>query len=239
MIAPQWVRCSRSAWRGAANMTLVPIAIFEDQPLMAEAIELLLSTIPEYKVIATGACADDIYGICAVHKPSIIIVELGLSGDVYEAISAAVKATPSCKVVAFTAAAGVEFAIRALDAGAHAYVLKRGSSQELLKAIKSVNDGGTYITQSFASKVIAALSDTAFRRRAAEPVKFSIREDQIVRALLRGGTNKQIALALKISEKTVKHYMTILMQKLNARNRVEVVIAAQKLGGYEHPVLHS
>jgi DNA-binding NarL/FixJ family response regulator len=77
------------------------------------------------------------------------------------------------------------------------------------------------------------------RRRAAEAVKFSIREDQIVRALLRGGTNKQIAIALKISEKTVKHYMTILMQKLNAHNRVEVVIAAQKLSEYERPVLHS
>jgi DNA-binding NarL/FixJ family response regulator len=220
-------------------MTLVSIAIFEDQPLMVEAIKVLLSTIPEYKVIATGACANDIYDICAVHKPSTIIVELGLSGDVYEAIAATTKATPSCKIVTFTAATGVEFAIRALDAGAHAYVLKRGNSQELLKAIKSVNDGETYITQNFASKVITALRDTALRRRAAEAVKFSIREDQIVRALLRGGTNKQIALALKISEKTVKHYMTVLMQKLNASNRVEVVIAAQKLSGYERPALHS
>ena len=64
---------------------------------------------------------------------------------------------------------------------------------------------------------------------AAEAVRFSIREDQIVRLLLRGKTNKEIAIALKISEKTVKNYMTILMQKLNARNRLEVVIAAQAL----------
>jgi DNA-binding NarL/FixJ family response regulator len=218
---------------------MTPIAIFEDQPLMAEAIKTLLSAIPEYEIIATGTCAKDIYDICVVHKPSVIIVELGLSGDVYEAITAATKAAPSCKVVTFTAAAGVEFAVRAFDAGADAYVLKRGNPHELLKAIKSVSDGETYITQSFTRKVIAALRDTGLRRRAAEAVKFSIREDQIVRALLRGGTNKQIAIALKISEKTVKHYMTILMQKLNAHNRVEVVIAAQKLSEYERPVLHS
>ena len=67
------------------------------------------------------------------------------------------------------------------------------------------------------------------RRVAAEAVRFSIREDQIVRLLLRGFTNKAIATSLKISEKTVKNYMTILMQKLNARNRLEVVIAAQAL----------
>ena len=64
---------------------------------------------------------------------------------------------------------------------------------------------------------------------AAEAVKFSMREDQIVRLLLRGKTNKEIAIALNISEKTVKNYMTVLMQKLNARNRLEVVIAAQSL----------
>jgi DNA-binding CsgD family transcriptional regulator len=68
---------------------------------------------------------------------------------------------------------------------------------------------------------------------AAEAVRFSIREDQIVRLLLRGKTNKEIAVSLKISEKTVKNYMTILMQKLNARNRLEVVIAAQALSEHE------
>jgi DNA-binding CsgD family transcriptional regulator len=71
------------------------------------------------------------------------------------------------------------------------------------------------------------------RRVAAEAVRFSIREEQIVRLLLRGNTNKEIAASLKISEKTVKNYMTILMQKLNARNRLEVVIAAQALTARE------
>jgi DNA-binding NarL/FixJ family response regulator len=60
-------------------------------------------------------------------------------------------------------------------------------------------------------------------------VKLSIREQQIVRLLLHGKTNKEIALTIRISEKTVKHYMKLLMQKLHVRNRLEVVIAAQKL----------
>ena len=57
----------------------------------------------------------------------------------------------------------------------------------------------------------------------------SIREQQIVRLLMNGKTNKEIATAIKISEKTVKHYMTALMQQSQVRNRLEVVIAAQKL----------
>ena len=67
-------------------------------------------------------------------------------------------------------------------------------------------------------------------------MKFSVREEQIVRLLLRGKTNKEIAIALKISEKTVKNYMTILMNKLHARNRLEVVIAAQKFSELEDSV---
>ena len=60
-------------------------------------------------------------------------------------------------------------------------------------------------------------------------MRLSIREEQIVRLLLRGYTNKEIAAAIKIGEKTVKHGMTMLMQKLQVRNRLEVVIAAQRL----------
>jgi DNA-binding NarL/FixJ family response regulator len=102
----------------------------------------------------------------------------------------------------------------------------RCSAKELIQAVDAVRHGETYITQSFASQVIAALRNTSLRRMAAEAVRFSIREEQIVRLLSRGKTNKEIAVSLKISEKSVKNYMTILMQKLHARDRLEVVIAA-------------
>jgi two-component system, NarL family, nitrate/nitrite response regulator NarL len=80
-----------------------------------------------------------------------------------------------------------------------------------------------------ANQLISALHDVAARNAANRQIKFSTREDQILRLLLDGKTNKAIAGILAITENTVKHYMSILMQKLNARNRLEVVIAAQKL----------
>ena len=78
------------------------------------------------------------------------------------------------------------------------------------------------------------MRNASLRKVAAQAIKLSIREEQIVRLLLRGRTNKEIAAGLGIGEKTVKHYMTILMQKLQARNRLEVVIAAQKLEVQSH-----
>ena len=210
-------------------MSTVSIGFVDDHPLMIEGIVTLLSRAQGLEILSTGSTAKDIIDISLRFHPDVIIVDLSMAGDVYAAIATSIKISPNTKIVAFTAATGVNSAIRALDAGANGYVLKGSSAKELIQAVESVRHGETYITQSFASQVIAGLRNASLRRVAAEAVKFSIREDQIVRLLLRGLTNKAIATSLKISEKTVKNYMTILMQKLNARNRLEVVITAQAL----------
>jgi DNA-binding NarL/FixJ family response regulator len=208
---------------------MVSLALVDDHPLLVEGIVSLLSRAEGFEILSTGSSARDIIEIASRFHPDVIIVDLSMAGDVFAAIAASIKVSPNMKVVAFTAATGVDSAIRALDAGANGYVLKGSNAQELIQAVESVRHGETYITQSFASQVIAALRNAPLRRVAAEVVRFSIREDQIVRLLLRGRTNKEIAISLKISEKTVRNYMTILMQKLNARNRLEVVIAAQAM----------
>ncbi|WP_083519469.1 response regulator [Bradyrhizobium jicamae] len=212
---------------------MVSVGLVDDHPLMIEGIVTLLSRTQGLEVLSTGSSARDIVDISSRLRPDVIIVDLSMAGDVYAAIASSIKISPNTKIVAFTAATGVDSAIRALDAGANGYVLKGSSAQELIQAVEAVRHGETYITQSFASQVIAALRNASVRRVAAEAVRFSIREDQIVRLLLRGYTNKEIAASLRISEKTVKNYMTILMQKLNARNRLEVVIAAQALAEQE------
>jgi two-component system nitrate/nitrite response regulator NarL len=209
-------------------MSTTTIAVIDDHPLMIEAIHSLLDRTPGFEVIGTGTTAYDVIELCRNDHPQVAVVDLSIPGDVYSAIENAIKISPSTKIVAFTASTGVDSAIRALDAGASGYVLKGSNTAELIQAIASVQAGETYITQNFASRVIAGLRDASLRRKAAEAVILSIREQQIIRLLMRGKTNKEIAIAIKISEKTVKHYMTALMQKLQVRNRLEVVIAAHK-----------
>ncbi|MEF9606103.1 response regulator transcription factor, partial [Paracoccus sp. PXZ] len=109
------------------------------------------------------------------------------------------------------------------------YVIKGSTATDLAEAIRTVMRGETFVSHTFASKVIAALQNASLRKRALQAIRLNMREEQIVRLLLRGRTNKEIGQQLRISEKTVKHYMSILMQKLHARNRIEVVLAAQKL----------
>lgn len=91
-------------------------------------------------------------------------------------------------------------------------------------------NGDTFISPHLATKIIAAMRLAAARKVAGNPIKLSVREVQIVDQLKLGRTNKEIARELGISEKTVKHYMTLLMEKVHARNRLEV---AMRVGGEE------
>lgn len=129
----------------------------------------------------------------------------------------------------FTASMAVEHAVQILEAGAHGYVVKGSTKSDLTEAIRAVMRDEIYVTQAFASKVISALQNSALRKRALQSIRLNVREHQIIRLLLRGKTNREIAEKLSISEKTVKHYMSVLIQKLQVRNRTEVVLAAQKL----------
>jgi two-component system nitrate/nitrite response regulator NarL len=205
------------------------VALVDDHPLMVDGMLQLLSKSSTLEVAAVGSTSAELIEICKSHKPEVFIVDLSLPGNVYEAIALGLRISPATKFVAYTASTTVDTAIRALDAGAKGYVLKGSTADELLTALQSALNDETYISQAFASRVINALRDAGLRRAAAEAVRLSIRENQIVRLLLRGKTNREIAVTLKISERTVKHYMTALMQKLQVRNRTEVVLAAQKL----------
>jgi DNA-binding NarL/FixJ family response regulator len=203
------------------------IAFVDDHPILRDGLVDLFSKDTRYLVVGAGACASDALAIATEKQPDVIIVDLQMPGNAFDSIARIRMNFPSMVIVAFTASEKVDHAIGALEAGACGYVLKGSTMGELTAAIDSALAGETYVTPSLAGRMIAALRVPP-ARDAGMP-KLSVREQQIVKLLLDGGTNKAIAARLNISEKTVKHYMTLLMQKLNAPNRLGVVLAAQRL----------
>lgn len=210
-------------------MRPISVAFVDDHPILLSGLTSLFASTAGFELVGKGATSADAIHIAMQHSPDILVMDLHMPGNVFEAISQIAGRQGKTKVVAFTASSGSEHAVMALDAGASGYILKGSSFEELVHGLKAVHGGETYITQGFATKVIVALRDASLRKAAAQAIRLSVREEQIVRLLLKGRTNKEIAAVLSISEKTVKHYMTILMQKLHARNRLEVVIQAQRL----------
>ncbi|PZR94845.1 MAG: DNA-binding response regulator [Stutzerimonas stutzeri] len=209
-------------------MNTTTLAIVDDHPLLAEGLAAVLGRYAHLKVVAVGHKADDVLDMVDNHLPDIILLDLNLPGDPFAVLEDVRKRSVSTKLIVFTASTSTEHAVSALSAGAVGFVLKGSQAGELVEAIEAVRRGEVFITPSFAAKVIGALQAKEAVKRAADRARLSVREEQIVRLLLRGKQNREIATSLNLSEKTIKSYMGNLMSKLNARNRLEVVIAAQK-----------
>ncbi|MEP3329236.1 response regulator transcription factor [Sedimentitalea sp.] len=204
-------------------MTKFTVAVVDDHPMLLEGLKAIFQDNEAYRVLSTGNCADDAIRIATSTEPDVLILDLNLPGDAFEAIARIVSSASVTRIVAFTASANIQHAVLALNKGASGYVLKGSTDKELFGALDTVLAGDSYITPGFAGKVISALST------GQEKTRLSAREDQVVKLLLGGRTNREIGQELRLSEKTVKQYMSQLMQKLEVRNRVEVVLAAQQL----------
>ncbi len=207
----------------------ISIAFVDDHPLFLDGLYWFFSTLSEFDILASGENADEALTIADTFRPDVLVIDLRMPGDPFAAIKSISTAHPTTRIVTFTALADVDCAIRALEAGAGGYVLKGATTDELSRAIHVVLSGEKYITPAFAPKVISALREPRPSVQQSK-IKLNVREAQILRLLLNGLTNKEIGVELALSEKTVSHYMTLLMRKLNARNRVEAVVLARNLG---------
>lgn len=207
----------------------ISVAFVDDHPILLEGLVSLYSGKSDLEIVAKGENAVDALKIVEEFSPQVLVLDLSMPGDAIAAIELVAQKYQDTRIIVFTANSSIETAIQVLNYGVSGYVLKGSSASDLHEAIRTVYDGETFITAGFATKVIMAMKTAEIRRRSQAQRRLSLREEQIVRHLMRGSTNREIAVCLDISEKTVKHYMTVLMQKLDVRNRVEVVLAAQRL----------
>lgn len=208
-------------------MSKVRIAFVDDHPTLLAGMAAIFASHDDYEIVGTALSADDAVTLAEKTTPDVIILDLSMPGDVNAAIGKITKNAPAIRVIIFTAFANVDLALQALDVGAHGFVLKGRPSSELFSAIESVQRGELFVSPDFAPKLMGGFRNRSQRRRELQSARLSPRELQIVDHLLEGKSNKEIANALQLSEKTIKHYMTNLMTKLRVKSRLEVVLAAK------------
>ena len=204
------------------------VAFVDDHQVLVEGLVSLYNAKDDLVVVGKGHSAGDALQIVEELRPDAIVMDLSMPGDTFAAIEEIIARFPATRVIVFTASTTIQPAIDLLEAGIAGYVLKGSSSSELHEAIRMACRGETYVTPGFATKVIVSMKTAEIRRRnQPASTRLHLREEQIVNCLLQGFTNREIGETLNISEKTVKHYMTSLLQKLNVRNRVQLVIAVK------------
>ena len=206
----------------------VRVGIVDDHPLMLEGIAETLRSIDGFVIVGRGSSLSDALVIARDQQPEIMLLDVSMPGGGIEAARQLTKNYPAIKLMMLTVSERPDHVTAALELGARGYLLKGASSVELRDCLRTVLDGKHYITPELAMRMLVTRQKTAERNEieppSAFPNVFTVREKAVVELLARGKQNKEIAKTLGISEKTVKHYMTIVMEKLNVRNRVEAVL---------------
>jgi two-component system, NarL family, nitrate/nitrite response regulator NarL len=212
-------------------MSEISIVIVDDHPLFRDGVAAALQNDGDLTVLAQGENAKEALELAKKHLPDIILLDITMPGSGLEAAKAIATACPVTKIIMLTFSEEEDDVNTALREGAKAYVLKGVGSRELKNIIRSVYDGHVYITPSLAAGMLRELNRP---ETPSNPLaELTERERGILELVAVGKSNKGIGKELGLTEKTIKHYMSNILQKLQVRNRVEAALLAQKYS--KHP----
>ncbi len=199
----------------------VRIMIVEDHHVVRQGFVALLKTVEDFSVVAQAATGEEAVTLYAQHKPDVTLMDLRLPGaGGVETIGVIRKQDPEARIIVLTTFDGDEDIYRALQAGARGYMLKGMDTLELVEAIRTVHRGKTRIPAAVAERLAERLAGPALTER----------ETGVLRLIVAGKSNKEIASALFISEATVKTHINNLLGKLGVSDRTQAATTALQRG---------
>ncbi|RMF33716.1 MAG: DNA-binding response regulator [Alphaproteobacteria bacterium] len=213
--------------------TAVSIVLVDDHPLYRDGVVRTLNESRRFRVVAEGGTADEAVELVRAHRPALALVDISMPGSGITAARRICAGFPGTAVVMLTASEADDDVMEALKAGARGYVLKGVGGAELMRILDEVASGGSYVQPALAARLLTAMrSREREEAGAAELVgELTKREEDILKLVAQGKSNKEVARDLDLQEKTVKHYMTNILQKLQVRNRTEAALIAREVWG--------
>lgn len=209
---------------------MIRVAIADDHAILREGVKLLLEADPDIEVIGQASNGLEAVRVAAEQKPDVMLMDIQMPGvDGIEATERVRRQAPATKVLVLSQIDNEEYLVRVLQAGAMGYVLKQNASEELVAAVHTVQKGHVYMTPSMASRFVQMY----FRKEEEKKDRskqLTPREQDVLKGIADGLTNRQIADELNVSIKTVQTHRGNIMEKLNLHDRVELVKYALRSG---------
>jgi DNA-binding NarL/FixJ family response regulator len=206
----------------------IRVAVVDDHPLFREGVVHIFAACSDIEVVAQGASARDAVEIARSSKPGVLVLDISIPGGGISALEAIVANGLETKVLMLTVSADESDVLRALHLGAVGYVVKGVSGPELVQALRSVYHGDRYISPALGAKLLSTAGRGQETFKGDPRADLSTRENEILSFLGQALSNKEIGSKLHLSEKTIKHYMTNVFQKLHVRNRMEAALLIKK-----------
>lgn len=212
-------------------MSILRIVLADDHVMMREGLKSLVNAQPDMEVVGEADNGRAVLLKARELQPDVVVMDVSmpeLSG-----IKATERMKDCCrtaKVLVLTAYDDTGYLRQLLEAGASGYVLKKAAAEELVKAIRVVAAGGVYLDPTLAGKVVNGYVGKKKLKGTLQGSELSAREEEVMRLVAWGYTNKEVASYLKLSVKTVETHKTNLMEKLTLNGRSDIVRYALRRG---------
>ncbi|GHJ93738.1 DNA-binding response regulator [Streptomyces sp. NE5-10] len=198
----------------------IRVLLAEDQGMMRGALALLLGMEPDIEVVAQVGRGDEIVERALVARPDVALLDIELPGrSGLDAAAELRDEVPDCRVLILTTFGRPGYLRRAMEAGAAGFLVKDGPVEELAEAVRTVLRGETVIDPALAAAALGA-----------GPNPLTAREREALSAAVDGATIADIAGRLRLSESTVRNYLSSAIGKTGTRNRLEAARAARQQG---------
>jgi DNA-binding NarL/FixJ family response regulator len=208
------------------------ILLADDHALFRDGVSSLLAAWG-HEVVGQAADGDAAVVLASSLHPDLVLMDVAMPGDGIEATRRIAGAEPEVAIVMLTASEAVDDLFAAIKAGARGYLLKNLESAELRSMLDAVGRGEAAITPAIAGRILGELARTEAMTtapQATNPDALTERELDVLRLVVAGQRNKEIAAQLGISENTVKFHLRNILDKLHAQSRAEAVARAVREG---------
>ena len=200
---------------------LIRVLTVDDHSLLRKGIAALVNAEPDMKLIAEASNGQEAIESFRLHRPDVTLMDIQMPGfNGIEAIDCILSEFPDAHIIVLTTYTGDAQVVKALRAGARAYILKGHVHRELLETIRAVHAGQKKIPPDIAAELADHLADDELTQR----------EIDVLRLIAAGNSNKLIADHLSIGEATVKSHVTNILSKLSANDRAHAVTIGLKRG---------
>ena len=217
-------------------MSKIRVLLADDQAMLVAALSTILNAQDDIEVVTTANTGSEAVTAALSHRTDVAILDIRMPGmDGIAAAQAILSRIPECRIIMLTTFNEEELVAQSIAAGAHGFLLKDADPEVLAGAVRDVAKGESVLASQVTGPVLEAYRTALTRGQlsAQERQGLSLvtrREMEVLSLVARGATNSEIAAEMVIAETTVKTHVSSLMSKLAARDRVALVLFAQRAG---------